>query len=176
MHIMKKIQIGDMYGELRVVGRATDFISSHNHRLPIWICECKNNHRIEYRTESVKNGKCPYCSYDRLLFGFNDLCTLYPDISSEWDYEKNGELKPTQFTPRSHQKIWWKCHRCGDSWKTEIYVRVKGHGCPYCANKKASSHNNLLVAAPELAAEWNYERNGNLTPKDVAPNSTKKVW
>lgn len=174
---MKRIAVGNKYGELTVVGRAPDFLSNFGKHIPIWICECdKHHHKIEYRAESVYNGKCPYCSNDRLLVGFNDLSTLYPDLSEEWDYEKNGELKPSQFTPRSHKKIWWKCKKCGDSWLTEIYVRVKGHGCPYCANKKASSKNNLATVAPDLAAEWNYERNGTLTPKDVAPNSPKAVW
>ena len=120
---MKKLSIGNKYGELTIVGRAFDFISNQEKHVPIWICECeKHHHRIEYRAESVKNGKCPYCSSNRLLVGFNDLCSSYSEIAQEWDYEKNGDLKPSQFTGRSHQKAWWKCKKCGESWLTEIYV------------------------------------------------------
>ena len=34
----------------------------------------------------------------------------------------------------------------------------------------------LAKVNPELAKEWNYEKNGNLTPNDVTPNSNKKAW
>ena len=173
---MKKFAIGKKYGVLTIIDRAPDIVYSSGQKARRWVCECDKHHKIVYRDESVWNGKCPYCNYDRLLTGFNDIATLYPEIAQEWDYEKNGELKPTQFTPRSHEKVWWKCKKCGDSWQTQIYVRIKGHGCPYCTNHKASSYNNLMLAAPQLAAEWNYEKNGSLTPRDVAPYSSKKVW
>ena len=29
---------------------------------------------------------------------------------------------------------------------------------------------------PNLATEWNYDKNNDLTPRDVTPNSHKKVW
>ena len=29
---------------------------------------------------------------------------------------------------------------------------------------------------PELAKEWNYDRNGNLKPEDVTANNGKRVW
>ena len=29
---------------------------------------------------------------------------------------------------------------------------------------------------PTLAKEWNYEKNGGLTPIDITPGSNKKVW
>jgi hypothetical protein len=35
---------------------------------------------------------------------------------------------------------------------------------------------NLQVINPKLSREWNSTINGSLTPRDVAPNSHKKVW
>ena len=35
---------------------------------------------------------------------------------------------------------------------------------------------SLLFSSPEIAKEWNYERNGNLKPEHFAANSNKKVW
>jgi hypothetical protein len=172
----QEIEIGQKYGDLTVAKRQPDFVSSKGHHVPIWQCVCQKGHHIDYRPESVKAGKCPYCSCDRLLVGFNDLKTTHPDLAAQWDYEKNKPLIPENFTARSHQKIWWVCPKCHEAWKTEIYVRVKGHECPYCAGKKASSKNNLAVVAPEIAAEWDYEKNGDLHPEDVAPYSEKMVW
>jgi len=36
--------------------------------------------------------------------------------------------------------------------------------------------NTLYVSNPMLAREWHPTLNGNLTPKDVMPNSGKKIW
>lgn len=36
--------------------------------------------------------------------------------------------------------------------------------------------NDLSTTNPGLAKEWNYIKNGNLTPKDITSGSSKKVW
>ena len=35
---------------------------------------------------------------------------------------------------------------------------------------------SLAEARPDLAKEWNYEKNGDLKPEDVSCGSNKKVW
>ena len=35
---------------------------------------------------------------------------------------------------------------------------------------------SLATKYPEIAKEWNYERNGNFKPEHIAPKSSKKVW
>ena len=40
---------------------------------------------------------------------------------------------------------------------------------------KISNTYNLAVCYPELAVEWDWEENGELTPQNVAPHSNKKV-
>lgn len=42
--------------------------------------------------------------------------------------------------------------------------------------KKPCKESSLAFLNPELAKEWNYEKNGKLTPKEVYPHSKKKVW
>lgn len=42
--------------------------------------------------------------------------------------------------------------------------------------QKATEDNSLHSQYPELAKEWNYEKNGDLMPSGVAPFSNKKVW
>lgn len=39
-----------------------------------------------------------------------------------------------------------------------------------------SPDNSLEVAAPLLAAQWNHQRNAPLSPREVRPNSGKRVW
>jgi hypothetical protein len=41
---------------------------------------------------------------------------------------------------------------------------------------RASENYNLLSINPNLSQQWHPTKNRNLTPKDVAPSSKKKVW
>jgi len=40
----------------------------------------------------------------------------------------------------------------------------------------ATADNNLAVRNPELASEWDVDKNRSLTPYDLLPNTAKKVW
>lgn len=49
--------------------------------------------------------------------------------------------------------------------------------CPYCKNRKLlRGFNDLATTHPELVAEWDFERNGDLGPDGVRFNATKQVW
>ena len=106
----------------------------------------------------------------------NSLLFSNPEIAKEWNYKKNGNLKPEHFASNSDKKVWWKCPT-GHEWQASISSRNSGCGCPYCAGQKVlKGFNDLHTVNPILAKEWNYEKNNGLTPEDVMPNSGKKVW
>ena len=65
----------------------------------------------------------------------NSLLFLNTEISKEWNYEKNGNLKPENFSANSEKKVWWKCSK-GHEWHATIANRNSGRGCPFCSNKK----------------------------------------
>lgn len=99
-----------------------------------------------------------------------------PEIVKEWNYEKNGNLKPEHFAANSNKRVWWKCSK-GHEWQAGIATRNKGHKCPYCSGiKTIKGTNDLQTVNPILAKEWNYEKNQGLTPADVMANSGIKVW
>ncbi|MBE7057177.1 MAG: hypothetical protein E7388_07065 [Ruminococcaceae bacterium] len=99
-----------------------------------------------------------------------------PEIAKEWNHEKNGNLKPEHFASNSNKKVWWKCSK-GHEWQSKISHRNNGSGCPYCSGQKSlKGYNDLQTANPILAKEWNYEKNGEITPNMVTIGSTKKVW
>ena len=139
--------------------------------------KCSKGH--EWQASVVNRNKgsgCPYCSGRYAIKGENDLKTVNPTLANEWNYEKNGSLRPEHFTVNSHKKVWWKCQK-GHEWQVTISHRTNGSGCPYCAGQKViKGHNDLQTSNPTLAQEWNYKKNKDLTPEDVMPNSNKKVW
>lgn len=96
-------------------------------------------------------------------------------LMSEWNYEKN-DVSPEQLTVGSGKKVWWKCKN-GHEWEATINHRNKGSGCPYCSGRVViRGINDLQTTNPKLAQEWNFAKNGDLTPIDVLPNSNKTVW
>lgn len=128
------------------------------------------------RTRDYKNG-CPACSNRILVRGKNDLLTTNPDLIKEWDYTKNGELKPSDITQWSHQKVWWKCTKCGHSYLATPSNRVYGKGCPCCRGRVvATGINDLQTTNPDIAADWHPTKNGNLKPTDVTKGRNIKVW
>ena len=38
-----------------------------------------------------------------------------PKLLDEWDYEKNGDLRPEDCTDDPRRYVWWKC-ASGHSW------------------------------------------------------------
>lgn len=101
----------------------------------------------------------------------------------EWDWDSNNAigLVPDVLTPGSNKVAHWVCKN-GHKWKAAIYTRTKGHGCPQCAQihlgkKRATpkTGESLQELFPDIAKEWNYNKNKEL-PIQVCAKSNKKVW
>lgn len=96
-------------------------------------------------------------------------------LIKEWHPTKNEGLNPELITNGSHKKVWWKCAK-GHEWAAVVYSRYKGRECPYCTNRLLlRGFNDLKTVNPQLASEWNYEKNIGL-PEDYFPSSHKDVW
>jgi len=146
-----------------------------SHKKTWW--KCTNRHEWIATIKDRNNGRgCPYCAGKKVLKGENDLQSINPPLAKEWNYEKNNGLTPTDVTPGSNKKAWWKCSN-GHEWQAIIKNRNNGIGCPICAGQEVlESYNDLQTVNPALAKEWNYEKNGRLTPASITANSGQKVW
>ena len=140
-----------------------------------WKC-CKGHVWQSMINSRNKGSGCPYCAGQKVLKGYNDLQTVNPVLAKEWHYERNNGLTPVDITLNSGKKVWWKCSN-GHEWQTRISDRSNGKDCPYCANQKVlKGYNDLQTLSPNLAKEWNCDKNNGLTPADVTIGSKKKVW
>lgn len=148
------------------------------HANPYWSTLIKIIHAMGFEVQVVpiaeikKNIKS---SMQRI----NSLASNYPEIISEWHFTKNENLSPYDVTSSSHKKIWWKCSKNNDhEWQAIISSKVKGLGCPYCQAINVLSHLKKYLSQlyPELASQWHPTNNGKLTPFEVTPESSKKVW
>lgn len=97
-------------------------------------------------------------------------------LLDEWDVARNLPLTPQTVTYGSKRAVWWRCEK-GHSWRAAVRSRTVGSGCPICAGKQLSiGENDLAALYPALAKQWDAEKNGRLTPRDVLPGAEKKVW
>ena len=157
--------------------RDIETISAHSGYKAWWICA--NNHsylaKVNDRTKSKGTG-CPYCANRKVLIGYNDLFTTEPQLKAEWNYDRNLEYSPTKLTAGSSKKVWWKC-KYGHEWQANIYSRASGCSCPFCAGEKTIiGENDLQTVYPEIAREWNYNKNELIKPFEIMPNSGKEYW
>ena len=105
--------------------------------------------------------------------GRNDLASSFPDVASEWDFDRNFPLSHKEVSFGSHKKVFWLC-QLQHSYESDVGGRTRGRGCPYCSgNAVLAGFNDLAITRPEMLAEWDYDRNLPLTPRVFLPVTTK---
>lgn len=126
-------------------------VSLGSHKKVIW--KCKHGHEWEasVKSRAVNGTGCPYCSHNKILAGFNDLASQYPEIAAEWS-ERNHPLEPTieddptRLSRSSMRSVWWKCP-IGHSWKAKINERaIEGKECRVCEKEYQSVFPQLVVS------------------------------
>ena len=140
-----------------------------------WICE--KGHEWEALISTRSNGsQCPYCSGIEMLPGYNDLATTHPQLVKEWS-KRNAELSPDMVNQTSTENVWWHCSICGNEYRAVIKSRVQGLCCPVCAERAVlPGYNDLATTDPELALEWDHEKNSDVQPFQVSRNAMRSVW
>ncbi|MCR4907764.1 MAG: zinc-ribbon domain-containing protein [Lachnospiraceae bacterium] len=147
-------------------------ISYGSNKKIIWKGFCGHIWEASIKNRGRGSG-CPYCSGNKVLKGFNDLESLYPDLADEWA-EPDETIRPDRVTEKANREITWKCGRCGQTWRSRIADRTDGHGCPVCSGEKlVTGINDLETLYPETALEWS-EKNDK-KPSEVWPKSRENV-
>jgi len=108
------------------------------------------------------------------------LAFHHPEIAAQWDQVANGIVTPWDVTRTSGKVFHWICpsddrHR----WTARVNSRTSnGAGCPQCSGRTVTPGvNDLATVNPGLAAEWDNEANGALTPGGVmAVSGVSAAW
>ena len=150
-----------------------------------WRCAEGHEWVASANTRTNLKAGCPECSIIRVAESLSqasadyNLFVVNPELCEEW-HPKNQKL-PSEYLPKSGKKVWWQCAEDNEhQWEAVIASRttIDGkmlHGCPFCANQRVTEENNLLAVNPDLAAEWNYEKN-QAGPASYTKSSHEKVW
>ena len=78
---------------------------------------------------------CPYLKNRKILKGFNDAVTSYPQILDEWDFSSNSK-SPYEISPGSEYKANFICKKCGKKYSMYVYHFTEGRRCPHCNTRK----------------------------------------
>jgi hypothetical protein len=152
------------------------FVSRGSTKKVEW--KCINGHLFlaapNTRTRKATIGKhgkkgpsgCPYCANQKVLKGFNDLLSQFPEIASE-----AHEWNPAEVVWGSAKKVSWRC-KSGHIWLATISSRTHQQtGCPVCRNLiVVKGINDLETTHPALINEL-----VDTDPSKVHAGSKKKV-
>ncbi len=99
-----------------------------------------------------------------------------PGTVAQWHPTRNGPLDPLTLRVGSHRRVWWQCAQ-GHEWQAKVGSRTRREtGCPVCSVRRVSPTRNLAAEHPEVAATWHPTANAPLTPDEVSPASSRRVW
>ena len=101
--------------------------------------KCSKGHEweavISSRTGSDRG--CPICANQKVLKGYNDLATIFPEFLPEWNYKKN-KVSPSEIIARTGKKYWWIC-KLGHEYEASPLDRFYGRGCSICNTERSTS-------------------------------------
>lgn len=123
-------------------------VKGGSHKILKWMCPAGHHYSLSPLSRTLGAG-CPYCGNRKILQGFNDLQTAFPQIASQAD-----GWNPAEFMPGSSIKKKWRCAK-NHYWDASIQNRtVNGSGCPFCAGQIAIfGETDLASRNPRIAAE-----------------------
>lgn len=124
------------------------------------------------RFRNDKISQCPTCKKGP------SISETHPAALLDWNDNEND---PNITTYGSSKLVKWKCHKCEHEWKSTPNNRLRHGqigGCPVCVRGDLHSDglNSLASRNPDIASEWNVEKNGVLSPNDVTLGSDLSVW
>lgn len=170
-----------------------------SHKKVWWVCsKCVYSWKstIKNRTRRTNPSGCPICGQNKkgktfiknTVIKTGSLSSTHQHLMEEWDFDKNGGIRPEDLTYGSNKRVWWKCVVCGCSWSALVLsraVKIKPSGCPVCGKEKQGRSyvrtkviegGSLAVTRPNLMEEWDYTKNCSLRPEGLTRGSTEKVW
>lgn len=139
----------------------------------MWLCTCKCGTQKQVSGYLLRQGKSKSCGCSK--FENNRLSNTNFDLS-EWNYTKNV-INPTDISAHSKEKVWWICKQ-GHSYQQSVANKFDlNQSCPYCSGKLAiMGYNDLITLYPNIAKEFDVERNKPILLETLKPQSNIKIW
>lgn len=165
-------------------------VAPRSNKKAFFVCpEGHGSHESFISNRTAGNG-CPACGGPRrvaasrrsILLTRGSVADKHPELAAVWS-DKNT-LKPEEVLPGSAMLIWWNCEAGHQPFRSPVWNRTRGKGCPDCGRIKSAAAiaytgpkpgRSLAELRPDLVPAWDSFRN-TITPSDVGLSSTRMVF
>lgn len=153
-------------------------VMPHGRQKVWWHCtKCGKEYESTLNQRSKTRGMCAECLQRSTKEKVITFAMKHPELEKEWS-DKNLPMTFDQLNTQYQSSVWWKCPDCGREYHRTLWAKLhKFRECPYCTGAKlVKGFNDLNVTHPEMAAEWDPEKNDAWLPEDVTARSKKYIW
>ena len=158
-----------------------------------WKCSaCLHEWQVKVVKKSHGKTGCPKCAKANGGRKADGTRQKHPTFAAakhallqQWDHDRNresGDL-PDNTSLGSSKLIWWQCHECPKgkvhSWQARPIDRTsqkKPSGYPCCAGQKLCECNSLETVCPDIAADFDGEKNGVSAAEVTSSTSAQDSW
>lgn len=124
-----------------------------------------------------RNARCPKCGRAAAGKSSGKSRMLTHEAFAERAAACCPDIEITGRYAGANTRLTVRCRTCGYTWDAFPATVLRSCSCPCCTNRVAvTGINDLATTHPQIAAEWNHGRNGELEPTDVVAGSSKRVW
>ena len=158
-----------------------------------WKCSaCLHQWQTHMVTKASRSTGCPKCAKANSGRKADGTRQKHPTFArakhallQQWDHDRNRENGnfPDSTSLRSNKLIWWQCQKCPrgkvHSWQAQAANRTslkKPTGCPCCAGHQLCECNSLETVCPDIAADFDVEKNGVSAAEVTSSATTKYSW
>ena len=170
-----------------------DQVTVFSHMRAHWKCStCLHEWQAGVSTKVKGKTGCPKCAKAHSGRKADGTRQKHPTFAAaqhallqQWDHDRNRENGnlPGNTTLRSNKLIWWQCQECPKgkvhSWQARASDRTsckKSTGCPCCAGQQLCECNSLETVCPDIAADFDAEKNGVSAAEVTSSTHTKYSW
>ena len=172
-------------------GTLTPFMfTSGSNYMATWKClKCGNSWKSPISSVVTRQVKsCKACSMKEngiintqiKTAKYGSLAQRSDILLKQWDFEKNGQLSPYEIPLNYSFSVAWICNKCGYKWSSSPNSRVrinKVSECPHCTGRVAlTGTDDLETLYPQIAKEWDFDKNIDILPSQIKPYSNKKFY
>jgi len=170
-----------------------DQVTVNSHMRAHWKCStCLHEWQATVLNKTRGKTGCPRCAQTHRGRKADGTRQKHPTFAAadhallqQWDHDKNRKSGnfPDNTSLQSHKLIWWQCQECPKgkvhSWQARPNSRTsskKPTGCPCCAGHKLCECNSLETVCPDIAADFDVEKNGVTAAEVTSSAGAKYSW
>lgn len=148
-----------------------EMVTPFSDKIVSWICPNNPKHRWKNTVKSVSLGYgCRKCSPRKLYSTEEWIEAAIKVHGNKYQYHLVNFIDATT-------DVEIICPKHGLFTQKPI-EHLSGKGCKYCAHQAFHHLESLAVLYPDIAAEWDYEKNKEtgITPNDIGIDSKQEFW